>query len=87
MLLKLRKPLYFIFACMVFQTVILAQDQDAIYEITNIRIVGNDKTKELFRLWNQQINQYSHRDQISLPYVIDQLNIKKYFLMQQKLLM
>ena len=31
---------------MVFQTVILAQDQDAIYEITNIRIVGNDRTKE-----------------------------------------
>ena len=46
MLLKLRKSLYFIFACMVFQTVILAQDQDSMFEITNIRIVGNDRTKE-----------------------------------------
>ena len=46
MLLKSSKSLYFIFTCMFFQTVILAQDQDAIFEITNIRIIGNDKTKE-----------------------------------------
>ena len=50
---------------------------ETMFFVANLK---NDKTKELFRLWNQQINQYSHRDQISLPYVIDQLNIKKYFL-------
>ena len=50
---------------------------ETMFFIANLK---NDKTKELFRLWNQQINQYSHRDQISLPYVIDKLNIMKYFL-------
>jgi GT2 family glycosyltransferase len=40
----------------------------------------NNKTKELFRLWNEQINKYSHRDQISLPYIIDQLKIEEFYL-------
>ena len=50
---------------------------ETMFFVANLK---NDKTKKLFRLWNQQINQYSHRDQISLPYVIDKLNIMKYFL-------
>ncbi len=46
MLLKLRNSLYVIFSCVVSQSFIFGQDQEAIFEITNIRIVGNDRTKE-----------------------------------------
>ena len=46
MLCKLSKPLYFFFSFFLFQTVILAQSQDSIFEITNIRIIGNDRTKD-----------------------------------------
>ena len=44
MLLELSKSLYFLFICLVSQSFVLGQD--AAFEVANIRIVGNDKTKE-----------------------------------------
>jgi len=46
MLYKLGIPLYFILSYFFCQNFILAQEQDSLFQITNIRIVGNDKTKE-----------------------------------------
>ena len=44
MLLELSKSLYFLFICLVSHSFFLGQD--AAFEVANIRIVGNDKTKE-----------------------------------------
>ena len=46
MLLKLRRSLYFLFIYLGSHTFGWGQDQDAIFEVANIRIVGNNRTKE-----------------------------------------
>ena len=46
-------------------------------------IVNNDTTKELGIHWWSEIEKFSSRDQISLPYVLNKLGIKPYIITQK----
>ena len=48
-------------------------------------IVNNDTTKELGIHWWSEIEKFSSRDQISLPYVLNKLGIKPYIITQKEI--
>ena len=58
---------------------------NGLYDCSFIMIVNNDTTKELGIHWWSEIEKFSSRDQISLPYVLNKLGIKPYIITQKEI--
>ena len=58
---------------------------NGLYDCSFIMTVNNDTTKELGIHWWSEIEKFSSRDQISLPYILNKLGIEPYIITQKEI--